>query len=70
MSKIYITNDSHLGDDEAILLVYQVMKGGRVSGNGQSYCHATTFGVPGRPATSVVHAKKVETGDSFLVEAL
>lgn len=47
MSKIIMDNRSSLNDVEALGLVGNVMKDGRISSNNKQYCYLTVFNVPG-----------------------
>jgi hypothetical protein len=43
MSKIIIQNDSTRSDIQALQYVISVIRGGRISDHGKSYCFASTF---------------------------
>lgn len=63
--RITITVDGDdMSDDLALLLVSEVVRGGRVSDNGRQYCYVTTF------KGGTVIAGRTKTGnDSFKVIA-
>ena len=67
MSKdsIIIKNRSHLDDRAALDLVSEVIKGGRISGNGKSYCYATVFQTPPKKVSVCAHRNKAS--DTFIV---
>lgn len=43
MNKMIIHNTTDLNDDVALLLVYEVVKRGRVSNKGKQYCYISIF---------------------------
>jgi hypothetical protein len=44
MGRIIINNRTELSEEDAILLVYQVIKMGRISNDGKQYCYVSAFG--------------------------
>lgn len=62
MSRIIIDNQADLPDVTALQYVITVIRGGRVSDDGQCYCYASTFldGV-------VVYASRNKASDRFVV---
>jgi hypothetical protein len=68
MSRIIITNHSEvLEDQDALMLVMNVMEGGRISNEGKQYCFLTVFyyGITGMEHQVVSDLTK--TGDKFTV---
>jgi len=63
VSKIIIQNDSTRSDIQALQYVISVIRGGRVSDHGKSYCFASTF-VDG----VVVYALRNYKSDKFVVQ--
>jgi len=61
MSKIIVHNHSVHEDHIALMRVYQVIREGRISNSGKSYCYATVF-----PSWEVaVVAKANKDSDTF-----
>lgn len=62
MSKIIIHNDSELNDDSAVTYVMAVLRNGRISEEGKSYCYGTVWqnGVQ-------VFARRNKKSDTFYV---
>lgn len=68
MSKIIVDNRSKKHSDEiAFLSVIEVIKKGRISDEGKSYCFAHTFFVSD-VSKIVVYAKRNKLSDTFRVE--
>ena len=64
--KIIINNQSSLGDEEVLRLVGYVIRKGRISDNGRSYCYLTSFPI-GCFCDVLVYAKRNKTSDTFVV---
>lgn len=67
-TKIIIRNQSHLMDDEAVMFVARVLRTGRISDDGKSYCYHTAFGDSfGRGFGVDVTAIRNKKSDTFIV---
>ena len=62
MNKLIIKNQSQASDIEAVQLVLDIMKLGRISNNGTQYCYYTTHGKLG------VASYLNKESDRFVVE--
>ena len=62
---IFIRNDTELADEICLEMTQKVVEMGKISGNGDCYCYATTFDVNGEKY--VVCFNKTKTGFSFSI---
>lgn len=68
MNRIIVDNHcKNISDMDALSLVAEVIKEGRVSDNGESYCSVTTWKYPEWTFKVVVFARKNKKSDKFIV---
>lgn len=65
MGKLIIDNRSGHKDEDALRLCIQVIKEGRISDEGKSYCHLTTFAAKDNDVS--VFAKRNKRSDKLTV---
>jgi hypothetical protein len=65
MGRIIVNNRTDLPDDDALLMVYQVMMKGRISKDGKQYCYLSAFGGDKNEYHVVSDLRK--KSDSFIV---
>lgn len=65
MGRIIINNESELPDSDAVSLVLDVIKHGRVSNNSKQYCYATHVTIDGKKHNIISDVRR--KSDSFTV---
>lgn len=68
MSRIIINNHTNVSDAKVLNLILGVVRDGRLSDNGASYCYFTRITYPSTGEIFQVHAKRTDGGtDTFTI---